>query len=112
VASVSIHGPTGVLLVDGQKVFPIGLSDPPPHDALARIDHQIATESAIQGTAAAHGLHCWMRLGPAANLPGAAANEQMLQKVVTAFKNHPALCAYNVHGNHATSALPFRIRNA
>ena len=34
-ASVSIHGPTGVLVVDGQKVFPIGLSDPPPHDALA-----------------------------------------------------------------------------
>ena len=33
--SVSIHGPTGVLLVDGRKVFPIGLSDPPPHDALA-----------------------------------------------------------------------------
>ena len=31
-ANVSIHGPTGVLLVDGQKVFPIGLSDPPPHD--------------------------------------------------------------------------------
>jgi hypothetical protein len=122
VASVSIHGPTGVLLVDGQKVFPIGLSDPPPHDArapsgehafqelanggatmirtgtphwaLARINHQIATEKAIQDSAAAHGLHCWMRLGPAANLPGAAANQQILQKVVTAFKNHPALCAY------------------
>ena len=30
--SVTIHGPTGVLLVDGQKVFPIGLSDPPPHE--------------------------------------------------------------------------------
>ena len=93
-ASVSIHGPTGVLVVDGQKVFPIGLSDPPPHDALApsgqhafqelanagatmirtgtpdwalvRINHQIAAEKAIQDAAAAHGLHCWMRLGPVA----------------------------------------------
>jgi hypothetical protein len=90
--SVSIHGPTGVLLEDGQKVFPIGLSDPPPHDGLApsgqhafqelanagatmirtgtpdwelgRINHQIAAEKAIQDSAAAHGLHCWMRLGP------------------------------------------------
>jgi len=120
--SVSIHGPTGVLLVDGQKVFPIGLSDPPPHDALApsgqhafqelanagatmirtgtpdwepgRINHQIAAEKAIQDSAAAHGLHCWMRLGPVANLPGAAANAQLLTKIVGAFKDHPALCAY------------------
>jgi hypothetical protein len=122
VTNVSIHGPTGVLQVDGQKVFPIGLSDPPPHDAQApsgqhafqelanggatmirtgtpdwapgRINHQIATETAIQDAAAAHGLHCWMRLGPRANLPGAAANLQLLQKITAAFKNHPALCAY------------------
>ena len=121
-ANVSIHGPTGVLLVDGQKVFPIGLSDPPPHDALApsgehafrelanggatmirtgtphwalnRINHQIAAETTIQDAAAAHGLQCWMRLGPIANLPGAAANQQLLQKIVAAFKGHPALCAY------------------
>jgi hypothetical protein len=122
VASVSIDGPTGVLQVDGQKVFPIGLSDPPPHDALApsgqpafqelanagagmirtgtpdwalvRINHQIAAEKAIQDAAAAHGLHCWMRLGPVANLPGAAANAQLLAKIVAAFKDHPALLGY------------------
>ena len=120
--NVTIHGPTGVLVVNGQKVFPIGLSDPPPHDALApsgqhafqelanagatmirtgtpewalvRINHQIAAEKVIQDTAAAHGLHCWMRLGPVANLPGAAANAQLLTKIVGAFKDHPALCAY------------------
>ena len=34
-ASVSIHGSTGVLLVDGQKVFPIGISDPPPSNGRA-----------------------------------------------------------------------------
>jgi hypothetical protein len=108
--------------VDGQKVFPICLSDPPPHDALApsgqhafqelanagatmirsgtpdwalgRINHQIAAETALQDVAAAHGLHCWMRLGPVANLPGAAANATLLTKIVGAFKDHPALCAY------------------
>ena len=115
--NVSIHGPTGVLLVDGQKVFPIGLSDPPPHDALApsgehafqelanggatmirtgtpdwalgRINQQIAAEKAMQDSAAAHGLHCWMRLGPVANLPGAAANKQLLQKVVDGLQGPP-----------------------
>ena len=120
--SVSVHGPTGVLLVDGRKVFPIGLSDPPPLGALApsgqpalqelanagatmirtgtpdwalaRINHQIAAEKAIQDAAAAHGLHCWMRLGPVANLPGAAANAQLLTRIVGALKDHPALCAY------------------
>ena len=121
-ANVSIHGPTGVLVVDGQKVFPLGISDPPPVDgrapsgehafqelanggitmirsgtpdwALASINHQIAAEQKLQDTAAAHGLQCWLRLGPIADLPGAAANQQLLQKIVTAFKDHPALCAY------------------
>jgi hypothetical protein len=122
VANVSIHGPTGVLVVDGQKVFPIGISDPPPVDALApsgehafqelanggvtmirsgtpdwalgSINHQIAAEQKLQDTALAHGLQCWMRLGPIADLPGATANQQLLQKIVTTFKVHPALCAY------------------
>ena len=121
-ASVKIHGPTGVLLVDGQKVFPIGISDPPPSNARApsgehayqelanggitmirsgtpdwapgKIDQQIARERELQISAASHGLQCWMRLGPVANLPGAAANKQLLQKIVTAFKSSPALCAY------------------
>ena len=65
-----------------------------PEWALVRINHQIAAEKVIQDTAAAHGLHCWMRLGPVANLPGAAANAQLLTKIVGAFKDHPALCAY------------------
>ena len=121
-ASVKIHGPTGVLLVDGQKVFPIGISDPPPSNgrapsgehayqelanggitmirsgtpdwAPAKIDQQIARERELQISAATHGLKCWMRLGPVANLPGPAANKQLLQKIVTAFKSSPALCAY------------------
>ena len=37
-----------------------------PDWALVRINHQIAAEKAIQDAAAAHGLHCWMRLGPVA----------------------------------------------
>jgi len=98
VASVKIHGPTGVLLVDGQKVFPIGISDPPPSNGRApsgehayqelanggitmirsgtpdwapgKIDQQIARERELQISAVTHGLKCWMRLGPVANLLG------------------------------------------
>ena len=120
--SVSIHGPTGVLLVDGQKVFPIGLSDPPPHDArapsgehafqelanagatmirtgtpdwaLVRINHQIAAEKAIQDTR--------RRARPAlldAARPGREPARCGRQSAApaedhAAFKNHPALCAY------------------
>jgi hypothetical protein len=121
-ANVSIHGPTGVLVVSGKKLFPIAVSDPPPFDGLApsgehafaelanggvtmvrsgtpdwalgRINHQIAAETALQDSAESHGLGCWMRLGPVADLPGAAANAQLLTKVVNAFKAHPALWAY------------------
>ena len=120
--NVSIHGPTGVLQVDGQKVFPIGLSDPPPHDAQApsgqhafqelanggatmirtgtpdwapaRINHQIATETAIQDAAAAHGLYCWMRLGPVPTCRARPPTCSCCRRSSAAFKNHPALCAY------------------
>ena len=96
-ASVKIHGPTGVLLVDGQKVFPIGISDPPPSNGRApsgehayqelanggitmirsgtpdwapgKIDQQIARERELQISAATHGLKCWMRLGPSRTCP-------------------------------------------
>ena len=116
--------PTGVLVVDGQKVFPLGLSKPPPaggktpdgRDAwqelkaggasfvrtgradwnAQEIDAQIATEKTLEDAAAAHGLHCWLWLGALPNLPTTAGspNEQLLTKVVDAFKGHPGLGAY------------------
>jgi hypothetical protein len=125
---VTIDGPTGVLQIDGEKLFPLGLSNPPPlggrtpdgKDALkeladggasfirtgrgdwslARIETQIAAEQALEDAAAAHGLHCWLYLGEAPNWPPRAAgqppsvNEQLLTRIVGAFKAHPALGAY------------------
>jgi hypothetical protein len=95
---------TGCLVIDGQKVFPIGLSEAPPlggktrdgRDAwaevasaganfirtglrewnLQQIDNQIAAERARMDAAAAHGLYCWPRLGNAGNLPPPAADGQ------------------------------------
>src|SRR5919198_5735688 len=122
-ASVTIDR-TGVLVVDGRKVFPLGVSLPPlvggktpdGKDAwqeleaggvsfvrtgraewdAQQIDAQIADEQRLEDAAAAHGLHCWLWLGQLPNLPTTAgsANEQLLAKVVGAFKGHPGLGAY------------------
>ena len=132
--------PTGVLVIDGQKVFPIGLSLPPRvggktpdgKDAwqeleaggasfvrtgradwdAQQIDAQIAAEKKLQDAAAAHGLHCWLWLGALPNLPTTAGSprEQLLTKVVDAFKAHPGLGAYKgidepQHSNIAAAGL-------
>ena len=94
---------TGCIVIDGQKVFPIGLSEAPPlggktrdgRDAwaevasaganfvrsgfrewsLAQIDSQIATERGRMDAAAAHGMYCWPRLGNAGDLPTATGGQ-------------------------------------
>jgi hypothetical protein len=115
---------TGALVVDGQKVFPLGLSLPPPvggktpdgKDAwqerraggasfvrtgranwdAQQIDAQIAAERELEDAAAEHGLLTWLWLGDLPNLPTTAGSpkEQLLTKVVDAFKAHPGLGAY------------------
>src|SRR4051794_32257487 len=96
--AVTIDGQTGSLVVNGQKVFPLGLSEAPPfggtapggNDAwtevgsaganlirtgrndwnLQQIDQQIAAERDRMDHAGAHSLLCWPRLTEAAgNLP-------------------------------------------
>jgi hypothetical protein len=96
--AVTIDGATGSLVVNGQKVFPLGLSDPPPlgsaapggNDAwaevasaganfirtgrndwsLQQIDQQLAQERVRMDHAGAHHLLSWPRLTEAAgNLP-------------------------------------------
>jgi hypothetical protein len=64
--------------------------------SLPQIDAQIAKVRARMDEAHAHGLHCWLYLGKAPNLPTTANSpeEQLLEKIVTAFKGHPALAAY------------------
>jgi hypothetical protein len=101
VATVGIDAQTGSLVVNGQKVFPLGLSDAPPvgstvpvtgQDAwaeiasggvnvvrsgrsdwkLAQIDQQLTQERTRLDAAAAHHLFGWTRLGDTAgNLPAA-----------------------------------------
>jgi hypothetical protein len=83
--------PTGALVVDGKKVFPLGVSLPPPVDGKTpdgkdawqelknggvsfvrtgranwdaqQIDAQIAAEKTLEDAAAAHGLPSWLWLG-------------------------------------------------
>jgi hypothetical protein len=95
---VRIDQATGSLIVNGQKVFPLGLSEPPPFNGVApggndawteiasaganfirsgrndwslvQIDQQLAQERARMDHAGAHHLLCWPRLTEAAaNLP-------------------------------------------
>jgi hypothetical protein len=123
VSSVAIAA-TGALVVDGNAIFPIGLSNPPPaasktpagRNGLEEVaangvsfvrtgigdwslefaDGQIAQQKQVHAAAAAHGLHCWLWLGDAPNLPATpnSVNEQLLTKIVTAFRGDAALLAY------------------
>src|SRR5919197_3440477 len=116
--------PTGAQVVDGRKVFPLGVSLPPPvggktpegKDAwkelkdggvnfvrtgranwdAQQIDAQIAAEKTLEDAAAAHGLLSWLWLGAPPNLPTTAGSpkEQLLATVVEAFKAHPGLGVY------------------
>jgi hypothetical protein len=120
---VTIDG-TGALVVGGEKVFPIGLSNGPPatsktpagRNGLEEVavngvnflrtgidgwsvefaDGQIAAQKEVHSAAASHGLNCWLWLGNTPNLPTTPGsdNERLLTKIVTAFRNDPALLAY------------------
>jgi hypothetical protein len=124
VSAVSIDSSTGALLVDGRKVFPLVLSNAPPLGAkapgggdafaelaagganfirtgrpdwsLGQLDQQIAAERQVLDAAAAHGLHCWLQLGNAPDLPERvpAADEQLLTSIVEQLKDHAALGAW------------------
>ena len=100
---VAIDKASGSVVAGSTKVFPIGVSIPPPpgaktadgKDALAELaaggvnflrtgvsgwaaellDGQIAAERARLDAAAAHGLRCWLWLGELANLPPVAAGQ-------------------------------------
>jgi hypothetical protein len=137
-SNVSIDGTSGALAVDGAPFFPIGLSNPPPPNAktpdgrngleevaangvnfvrtgivgwsVEFVDGQITSEKKVHAAAAAHGLRCWLMLGDTPNLPttAASANEQLLTKLVTAFRGDPALLAYKAYDEPRN---PFRGAN-
>src|SRR5919201_3906083 len=96
-AVVGIDAATGSLLIGGQKVFPIVLSNGPPLASVAPsgrnglaevaaagvgflrtgvgnwtpefVAGRIQKERKLLDTAATHGLHCWTWLGRLPNLP-------------------------------------------
>jgi hypothetical protein len=139
VSSVTIDGATGCLLVGGNRLFPIVLSNPPPpggtapsgRNALAeiaaagvsfirignadwgtaQIDQQIAAVQAVLGLAQDHGLLCWLWLGALPNLPATpgSENEQLLTKIVNAVGAHPALGAYKGIDEPANAPAASRI---
>jgi hypothetical protein len=104
VSRVTIDRPTGALRIGGKKVFPLGLSNPPPLGSTTpggvnglkevadggisfirtghgqwgpgQLAQQIAHERAVLDAAAANGLHCWLYLGEVPNLPARAAGQQ------------------------------------
>ena len=106
-----------VLVLNGQKKFPIGFSPGPPtggvtpgggdalqelHDAgglLLRMTQStdwsstvISNQQAVLDWAAAHGMYVWLNLREKSKFAaGDAATEAYLRSLVTQFKNHPAL---------------------
>ena len=66
--------------------------------SLAAVDEQLAEQRALLDAAGAHGLHGWLWLGDAANLPPAAAEpspqERLLARIADGVQGHPALGTY------------------
>jgi hypothetical protein len=119
VSVVAIDAATGILLVDGRRVFPIALSNGPPpgrkapsgRHGLAEVAaagvnfvrtgsaswaaQQIDAQRALLDAAAQHGLLGWLWLGELANLPeGPSPRARLLAQVVDGLQSHPALGAY------------------
>ena len=106
---------TGCIVIDGQKVFTIGLSEAPPlggqtpdaRDAwtevagaganfvrtgfrdwsLQQIDSQIAAERGRMDAAATHGMHCWPRLGNAGDLPAGDGQPSVNEQLLVKIAN-------------------------
>ncbi len=119
-AHVTLDG-TGVLSVAGKKLFPLGLSNPPPLGrkapsgkqgldevaeggitlmrtgletwSLAELDGQIAQQRQLLDAAAAAGLLCWVWLGNAATHPvnPTSTPAELMTDIVNTFKAHPGL---------------------
>ena len=126
----TIDAATGNLLVDGQPVFPLGLSDPPPlgstapngRDAWAEVasagtgfvrnytvwtqvglnEQQIAVGEQLDA-APAHGLQLWLAL---AGVDNDLSHQALLDQVVNTFKGHPGLGAWKGSDEPAHAHVP------
>jgi hypothetical protein len=130
--TTTVDAATGNLLVAGSRVFPIGLSDPPPFDttapsgrpAWAEIasagitfgrDYTVWTQAAAAeqliaveqelNAAAQHGLQLWLAL---AGVDNDLSHRSLLDRIVNAVKGHPGLGAWKgadepAHGHVAAA---------
>jgi hypothetical protein len=114
---------SGVMQIDGQKLFPLSFSMAPPpdgktpegKDAYAELKDaganylRVATKKGTErwgaagfanidkqlDAAAKNGLHCWITLGELGEFkPGNQAKEQLLRKVLEHYRDHPANGGY------------------
>lgn len=110
-----------VLEINGERVFPIGFTMPPPFDGQTPEGRNGLQELADAGgtfmrtgasggdwtpatiereqqwldAAAKHGMYCWPFLRELASIgPNDTRREAMLREVVNRFKNHPGLLAW------------------
>lgn len=121
---------TGDLRVGGRRVFPIGLSDPPPVDSTAPSGRPAWAEIASAGVtfgrnytvwtsagaaeqliaveqelaaAAEHGLQLWLAL---AGVDNDLSRRALLDKIVNAVKGHPGLGAWKGADEPAHGHVP------
>ena len=129
-AASTIDPATGNLLVNGQPVFPLGLSDPPPlgttapngQDAWAAVasagtgfvrnytvwtevglDEQLIAVGEELDAAPAHGLQLWLAL---AGVDNDLSRQPLLDQVVNTFKGHPGLGAWKGSDEPAHAHVP------
>jgi hypothetical protein len=125
----TIDPATGNLLVNGQPIFPLGLSDPPPlgstapngQDAWAAVasagtgfvrnytvwtkdelDEQLIAVGEQLDAVPAHGLQLWLALAGIDNL----SQQPLLDQVVNTFKGHPGLGAWKGSDEPAHAHVP------
>jgi hypothetical protein len=98
VGSLTPGGRSGLAEVaaNGVNLVRTGIAD----WSLELIDGQLEAQQALHAAVAAQGMRCWLWLGQTPNLPAPAArqpaspNAQLLTRIVSAFRNDPALLAY------------------
>lgn len=129
--STSVDAATGNLLVGGKRVFPIGLSDPPPVDGLAPesglnawaeiasagvtfarnytvwtaagVAEQILSVAQELDAASKHGLQLWLAL---AGVDNDLSQRALLNQVVNTLKGHPGLGAWKAADEPAHGHVP------
>ena len=127
----SIDAATGDLLVGGKRVFPIGLSDPPPPGTTAPdsglpawseiaaagvgfvrnytvwratgVEEQLLSVGQELDAASTHGLQVWLAL---AGVDADLSQQPLLDRIVAEFKAHPGLGAWKGVDEPALGHVP------